>query len=619
MSDIEIFLKKNESLKNKFASLEKDNIKNRIKELEKIIDENNTEPAFILEFLKLNSQIQHYNLKSYLEKYESCIFKDKFNELFGSIIRKKSAFDKFIELFNDLKSIVTENDNDALLVKIVKLVNRENDKYVQNFPIFYSINKELYFNSLLYHLVKNIKKTYSTFSKEVNKDELDEKRKKYVERLNNLKNSSKKPEDKKKIEDIEFIINNIEVCCVNDFLNYINRLADFISSIYDSFILRFRDNPIFKNENYDKGQENDILLFTDFIFFCMYFNFIEQSYSAHYLGIWKDSFNHIPYEKINFIDSENGKIICEKKGDNLLVQFKSKEPAFYIDNIEDYSIKGLIDKIKSFGMKLNIFRENKYLRMDKFNSKIYIKKNWELWRNYVIDILSSKAIKTAFCSTFPSMKRFDFYDKKELKNILDNIKFFSNKTKFCGLTKKKFLSIYMQSFPFKTTNTNKMKLNYLGIFVVTCIHEIIGHLFLRIHNYLYKDNILKSPPPKNMSSYTSSRGKESGEYLEELLFGVNRKEINTLQILYILDKNNYNVDFNDFRTKFSLLKKEGNAEIAQISEDLKKLFSLYEINFDEIKRKPDIYKVSKNVNEDDIYSVSLDNMCRIDDDDDGDD
>ena len=253
MSDIEIFLKKNESLKNKFASLEKDNIKNRIKELEKIIDENNTEPAFILEFLKLNSQIQHYNLKSYLEKYESCIFKDKFNELFGSIIRKKSAFDKFIELFNDLKSIVTENDNDALLVKIVKLVNRENDKYVQNFPIFYSINKELYFNSLLYHLVKNIKKTYSTFSKEVNKDELDEKRKKYVERLNNLKNSSKKPEDKKKIEDIEFIINNIEVCCVNDFLNYINRLADFISSIYDSFILRFRDNPIFKNENYDKG------------------------------------------------------------------------------------------------------------------------------------------------------------------------------------------------------------------------------------------------------------------------------------------------------------------------------------------------------------------------------
>ena len=122
MSDIEIFLKKNESLKNKFASLEKDNIKNRIKELEKIIDENNTEPAFILEFLKLNSQIQHYNLKSYLEKYESCIFKDKFNELFGSIIRKKSAFDKFIELFNDLKSIVTENDNDALLVKIVKLV-----------------------------------------------------------------------------------------------------------------------------------------------------------------------------------------------------------------------------------------------------------------------------------------------------------------------------------------------------------------------------------------------------------------------------------------------------------------------------------------------------------------
>ena len=79
------------------------------------------------------------------------------------------------------------------------------------------------------------------------------------------------------------------------------------------------------------------------------------------------------------------------------------------------------------------------------------------------------------------------------------------------------------------------------------------------------------------------------------------------------------MDFNDFRTKFSLLKKEGNAEIAQISEDLKKLFSLYEINFDEIKRKPDIYKVSKNVNEDDIYSVSLDNMCRIDDDDDGDD
>ena len=61
-------------------------------------------------------------------------------------------------------------------------------------------------------------------------------------------------------------------------------------------------------------------------------------------------------------------------------------------------------------------------------------------------------------------------------------------TKFIAETKKRYLSIYIRSFPSKKNGDDNRKVVYLATFLITCFHEIFGHLFIRIHNYLNKNN-----------------------------------------------------------------------------------------------------------------------------------
>ena len=119
--------------------------------------------------------------------------------------------------------------------------------------------------------------------------------------------------------------------------------------------------------------------------------------------------------------------------------------------------------------------------------------------------------------------------------------------------------------------------------MITCIHEIIGHLYLIIHNYLYhgKNIILSQKPSKLMTDYAKIKGKDPREFIEEQLFGNYGFEMNTNEILYILDKDNYNeVNHVNFRKKFEVV---GDKSTLKLSDGLKNILKLYEIDLTELE------------------------------------
>ena len=139
-------------------------MKNSIKKveaLEDILKKNNTEEDYLFEFLKLKMEIKENNdLEKYLKMYELGISKNKFNQAFGNYFIKKSAYEKLIDIFDKFKDInLIESKYDKLIkmIEVIETRDFQNIKFNQTFPIFYFINKELYFNSLINSIIKKIK------------------------------------------------------------------------------------------------------------------------------------------------------------------------------------------------------------------------------------------------------------------------------------------------------------------------------------------------------------------------------------------------------------------------------------------------------------------------------
>ena len=81
------------------------------------------------------------------------------------------------------------------------------------------------------------------------------------------------------------------------------------------------------------------------------------------------------------------------------------------------------------------------------------------------------------------------------------------------------------------------------------LHEIIGHINIRFQFYL--DKRYSSHKPEKPSKFAETRkGKESGEFVEELLFGAFEDEIELNQMLYILDIKNYDKEIDVFKKEY---------------------------------------------------------------------
>ena len=99
--------------------------------------------------------------------------------------------------------------------------------------------------------------------------------------------------------------------------------------------------------------------------------------------------------------------------------------------------------------------------------------------------------------------------------------------------------------------------------------------------------------PLYPSDYERLRGKESGEKIEELLFGNYKFEMTIKEMIFALDKENYKKDYLNFNEQFS---KVNNNEL-QISDDLKEILKVYEIYISQIDfNLPIKYSVNRTKN-----------------------
>ena len=307
------------------------------------------------------------------------------------------------------------------------------------------------------------------------------------------------------------------------------------------------------------------------MFFLSKFNFLNQAQLYFYTTVWQETFCPIPLNDLNV--NENMYTMKIDKND-LKIVINGKENI--IKNINNYCSK-LIDilkcKISLYNKIPDLYELDKYLKFDKYDSNVFIKSHWNILKEYIVEILCSNTIKSIYKEIHK--KEIIISDKNQIIKILDNFHFFNYETDCIAETKKRFLFTYIESqlqgnYP---QNINLVKLIYLTVFLITCIHEIIGHLILRIFNYLSENEKLNSPIPLNPSDYARLRGKESGEKIEELLFGNYKFEMTIKEMLFTLDKENYKKEYLNFNDSFS---KVNNNEL-QISNNLEEILKIYKI------------------------------------------
>ena len=490
MADLSYFIEKRNRLLFDFNTIKEKDKEEKMKKLKNILDENNTEEEFIIEYLNLKLILQQQNKdKSFLnelEKYEIGVNKIIFNKNFGNYFLKQSAYEKIIDLFEKIKNISYEKTKEGKLNKMIEILEMKNDKYEQSFPISYLINKELYFNSLIYYLNKQIQKTYTDEkSKDIDENKIENKKKEYenkIKEINSLEILTKE-EKEKKINELNKIIKNISICFCDNFYSYILSLSKFINEIFLAFQEKFSKNSnIFTTDKYENEQKSDIYLFTDFIFFLIRFNF-KEFHKYFYIKIWKETFSPVFNPKDDYAIRD---LMLKYIDNDLLIIYKNEDGSddeIKIKNI-DFYIPKLIDDIKENNKdKINCFETMKYLKMDKYYSSIFIKSKWEIISNYIIEILLSPTLQDIYSRLYYSKEHVSL-NKNDMKKIMDNLHFFNFRTNFVAETKKRFLFIYIQASLFweYDYSLDIKKIIYLVIFLISCMREILGHLYLRINN-----------------------------------------------------------------------------------------------------------------------------------------
>ena len=436
MSDIDLMNKIKDENSKDFEKLTKvKSINEKIFLLESIMQKDNTEEKYLFELLKLKKESKDINLNKLLKTYEVGITKGKFNKNFDGFI-KKSAYEKLIEVFEILNNIHSKPNYHEKIIELIKIFEIENIKYNQTFPIKYTVNKELFFNSLVYLLIKQIRKDLLKPKSNLKESEL-----KALLYSYKLKIEMEESMNINFINEVSFgggikiikndIINNLD-------FNYIGALTEFISAVYLKFKARFQKTGIFINEYYSENEKGDIDLFKDFIYFLKNLRFVRDDIITH-KQIWEETFE--PKDLVvQYDNSNNFDLIINQINNKLIIT--QYDNVFIIRDINNYT-SPLIPEIKKGINKLDIFKITKYLKQDKLDSNIFIKKHWNELLDYISDILTSPTIKSVFKKLYKS--NLLFLNIEDIKKILNNIRFFSYKTDSIAETKKKFLSIYMET------------------------------------------------------------------------------------------------------------------------------------------------------------------------------
>ena len=567
-----LMIKKRKELDEIFQRIQKSEDKNEKKLLfEQLLKEDNINEEYNISYLLF---IQNdINFETILKEKQIYISDTNYKKYFKEYLKiRKSAKIKILDYLNLIKNskLDEKDDKKQLFFKLFGLILLESKNIIKPKKEITWKNEELYLNNLYKQLLESISLLIiQNYTKE---EIIDEN------------------------ENIKFIINNFEKLedqfIDGDFFNlYIYSFKNFLINIDNNFKIRFKitENQI------DLSDMESKILFEEYIQFIFSYPFCNKE--ENLLSIWNETFVSLNKSQKNEIFKDHQmsltfylkaqklktkqETVCFNYNDSLdqieIIDNLSKKKNI-IYNVDDYAFSAFIHSLLFNYDKNKIeWYKNKFLKITKYKDKLFVSKTKKIWKDLIFQILNSKPFIEAKESLYKSEQINFFDDQKFLDEIIDNMQYFSYKILYHGLTNKNTIGISICGiYNYKPEKKESiLLLVFYGFHIVTLIHELGGHINIKLqYYYTLNSDFESSPIIINKSGHTKSgvkRGKESGEMLEMKLFG---RVINTITIkecLYILNKKNYQNSVNDFKKNFLECNKNNIMDL--IDEDLKQFLT----------------------------------------------
>ena len=242
------------------------------------------------------------------------------------------------------------------------------------------------------------------------------------------------------------------------------------------------------------------------------------------------------------------------------MQIIKRNENIIINNIDDYSFFNLIDFIQFSDNEIDWIK-NKCLKVDKYNN-LFVFKVKDIWKDLLINIFASNVLDEIEVFLHKE-KQINFLKiKPMITDIIDEIRFFTYKTKYFGITLDSTLKIYEYGlYNNLIKNKSVSLLIFYSFFIILNLHEIGGHLYVRMQYFLTLNKKFQSPKiddysffdySMHYSKYAINKGKESGELIEIKLFDRVVNSLTVKEALYVLNKQNYSQSLDKFKQNFKL-------------------------------------------------------------------
>ena len=547
---------------------------------------------YLLESLKLvnENKINEKKFKYILNAYNHFINNLDYYKYFGKY-NKINAKDKIFILIDLLNCDLFGDDIDIkrgeFFIKINEIIYiaKLSEKLLK--PQITWEKKEIYIYNLYFEFVSFINSKLNYWKKIKSK---------YMDNVPLYKyysNILKTEKDEKKIEDIKSKMENLNLLKGDFFNKYLYNLQEFIKGICDNLVYKFKYN--------DLNQEDDKLLLEDLFQFLSNYNFDFEFTDQRLINLWNETLKPMSNdEKKEFIKIFNecnikGHIntIYELNGNTLKKQVKGKDN-YIIDDIDDYDLLDLLNDLNRSNAKENYdYYLNKNLKINKYQTKLFMMKNKDYWIQLNVSILGTKSIEESMefvhGDNYKNLKYKYLNDQEYLsKRIFNNIRFYIYKAKIGGSINKNSLRIYEYGLFSNNSNKSVSLLLFYSFNIITNIHEICGHYFINYYNSV-KDKtckVISSPNIEDSDYYdlysiiAKERKRESGESIEIALFGRRIRQLTIKEALCIFESENYIKGRRYFAEKFNNCNSMEINEI--ISPFTKNLLSYFGIVFDDL-------------------------------------
>lgn len=584
----------------------------------KILDLDNTKEKYVLDYLKCiknmteSNEYKKTDLEKELKIYQICLSDKNYNGYFKEIPRTnaRQKFLDFIKFIIDCSyktNVQKSNTISKLNFFIFEVQEYKNKKEIT------WENEELYLNYLYKFLIYSICSPIIHYKKvDINSIILQHEEYKIMmeeleKEIEKEKESDKKGENDNNIVSSKIISENTKMIFLlsqSKFFDYIHVMQKFLKHVDVKFKERFN--------NLELNNMDDKLLFEDYIYFLGNYNF--ENYE--YVPLWMETFVPLNLNlKKTFVDKFNKneisiiKFELSQDGSKLKIEEDKKS---YVIDIDKYVLSKLIndsiyESIESLKWKLN-----KYIKPIYYKEELFVCKTKEHWKNLLIKIFRSKAYKQIRDSMF-IQSQIDFFMIDDIiSEIIDNIKFFIYSTLFPDNANKETDSIYEYgNYDLEIENNSEALLIFYGFHIIINIHQIGGHLNVKYQYYISHKEEFQSPEMKkeieNLYSHSAiERKKESGDEIEIGLFGKVKNALKIKEALFILNKDNYELDSHKFKEGFLACNNKTLKEL--INEGLKEFLLFLGIDPTELDENDTYYSykylLNRRVNEPEHYYIN---------------